>query len=88
VNELRGMNLEKDRGGMPDECPDHHFRGMDHCPHCGEPLHPDCRTCGHSYAQHTKGPVAAMYCRHCPCHQYVGPTPESEAAKETSGETK
>lgn len=27
----------------------------------------NCRRCGHSYAQHSKGPVTAKYCRHCPC---------------------
>lgn len=30
--------------------------------------------CGHSLGQHTKGPVRATYCRHCPC-------PEWEPAK-------
>jgi hypothetical protein len=26
-----------------------------------------CKQCGHSYTQHSKGPVRADYCRHCPC---------------------
>lgn len=26
--------------------------------------------CGHSLAQHTKGPVRATYCRHCPCPEW------------------
>lgn len=36
--------------------------------------HPDCAHCHHSYMQHAKGPVAAMYCRHCPCPCYELPT--------------
>jgi len=26
--------------------------------------------CGHSYAQHIKGPVKADYCRHCLCQKF------------------
>lgn len=26
-----------------------------------------CKRCRHSFAQHTKGPVEADYCRHCAC---------------------
>jgi hypothetical protein len=28
-------------------------------------------TCGHSFGQHSKGPVAALYCRHCPCPNWT-----------------
>lgn len=30
--------------------------------------------CGHSYAQHIKGPVPADYCRHCPCPTFRDPS--------------
>lgn len=26
--------------------------------------------CGHSFGQHSKGPVKALYCRHCPCQKW------------------
>jgi hypothetical protein len=26
--------------------------------------------CGHDYAQHSKGPASADYCRHCPCPEW------------------
>ena len=29
-----------------------------------------CCECGHSLGQHTKGPVKADYCRHCPCEKF------------------
>lgn len=30
-----------------------------------------CKRCRHSYAQHTKGPVQADYCRHCVCPGFI-----------------
>lgn len=35
-----------------------------------------CNRCRHSYGQHTKGPVAADYCRHCACPKFVPYSPE------------
>lgn len=30
-----------------------------------------CARCGHSYAQHTKGTRSELYCRHCPCPEWL-----------------
>lgn len=32
-----------------------------------------CDYCGHSYAQHSKGPVIEKYCRHCVCPEFKRP---------------
>jgi general stress protein YciG len=33
--------------------------------------------CGHDYAQHSKGPVQADYCRHCDCTHWQPVTADS-----------
>ena len=43
---------------------------------------PDCALCGHSYAQHTKGPATAEYCRHCPCAAYTEVVPLDQWAQD------
>jgi len=42
-----------------------------------------CKRCRHSYAQHTKGPVAADYCRHCTCPSFVPYSPENGPGEQT-----
>ena len=53
-----------------------------HCAACGKifeilkakgncPGYSPCLICGHSFEQHSKGPVDAFYCRHCPCGNYI-----------------
>ena len=41
------------------------------CDHVKETAPEYCDNCGHSYEQHTKGPVQADYCRHCPCQKWT-----------------